>query len=251
MEEETMVEQLSTAEDDTLAEPVEEEKDESESLESILSEEGQPEEETPRAQEEQTGSSEPGWIKKRVEKAVTKAVAETEARMQAMFDAQMAPLRAKMLEDEAKELVRTGAVKDLELAKELVSLRQGQPVQKAETPQPRDERGQYTSGTDPAVQTRIRMLQHQAESISKRGGPDVRAEFTNNEEIKMKVISGEMDFYDVAEYLKENKPKKAQAPVRSPNGASGSRPNAIAEMSDAQFKRMEDNISKGARYTLR
>lgn len=248
MEEETMVEQTLAAEDDTLEETVEEEKDESESLESILTE-GQPEEETPK--EEQASSSEPGWIKKRVEKAVTKAVAETEARMQAMFDAQMAPLRAKMLEDEAKELVRTGAVKDLELAKELVSLRQGQPVQKAETPQQRNEKGQYTSGTDPAVQTRIRMLQHQAESISKRGGPDVRAEFTNNEEIKMKVISGEMDFYDVAEYLKENKPKKAQAPVRSPNGASGSRPNAIAEMSDAQFKRMEENISKGARYTLR
>ena len=249
MEEEAMVEQLSTAEDDTLAEPVEEEKDESESLESILSEEGQPEEETPK--EEQASSSEPGWIKKRVEKAVSKAVAETEARMQAMFDEQMAPLRAKMLEDEAKELVRTGAVKDLELAKELVSLRQGHPVQKVEQQQPRNEKGQYASSGDAAVQARIRMLQHQAESIEKKGGPDVRAEFTNNEEIKMKVISGEMDFYDVAEYLKDNKPKKAQAPVRSPNGASGSRPNAIAEMSDAQFKRMEDNISKGARYSLR
>ena len=70
--------------------------------------------------EEQASSSEPGWIKKRVEKAVSKAVAETEARMQAMFDEQMAPLRAKMLEDEAKELVRTGAVKDLELAKEVI-----------------------------------------------------------------------------------------------------------------------------------
>ena len=74
---ETMVENeaLDTEVDDTLPEEVvEEEQDESEDLEAFTGGEEQPAEEKPA--EESTPSSEPGWIKKRVEKAVTKAIAE-------------------------------------------------------------------------------------------------------------------------------------------------------------------------------
>ena len=97
------------------------------------------------------------------------------------------------------------------------------------------------------------MLRHQAETIAKRGGPDVTKEFTNNEEINQKVISGEMDFYDVADYLKEQKSsrKRPPSPMRSPNGASGQSPNAIESMTDEQFARMEKRIAEGARIRLR
>ena len=96
------------------------------------------------------------------------------------------------------------------------------------------------------------MLQHQAERIEKNGGPDVRKAFMNDEEIKEKVVSGEWDFHDVADYLNKKPSRKGPpSPMRSPNGASGTNPNAIDSMSDEQFERMERKISEGARYSLR
>ena len=253
MNEETMVENIDNEQaDDTLEEAVvEEEQDESESLDSLTEgDEEQSADEEPEQPAKQ--ATEPGYIKKRIEKAVSKAVAETEARMQAMFDQQMAPIRARMMEDEAQELVRNKKVGDIETARELVRLRNGQPAQQ-KTEQPRQANGQYAQKSDPATEKQIAMLQHQATKIRDAGGPDVIAEFRDNEEIKEKVINGEMDMYDVRDYINSRKSKKRPpSPMRSPNGASGANnPNAIDSMSDEQFDRMEKRIKEGARYTLK
>lgn len=245
---ETMVEQIDTEEAEDLPnEVVEEEQDESEDLSTITEEEEQPAQPEPQA-------TEPGYIKKRIEKAVNKAVAETEARMQAMFDQQMAPIRQKMMEDEAQELVRSRKVSDIETARELVRLRNGQPAQaqnQVEEPQqPRQANGQFAAKQDPAVTAKIDMLEHQAERIKASGGPDVIEAFQNNEDIKAAVVNGEMDFYEVAEYLKSQK-RRPPSPMRSPNGASSFNPNAIDSMSDEQFEKMERKIKEGARYTLK
>ena len=94
------------------------------------------------------------------------------------------------------------------------------------------------------------MLTHQADRIKESGGPDVIGEFKNNPKIKEAVINGEMDFYDVAEQMRQTK-KKPPSPMRSPNGASGqNNPNAIDSMSDEQFKRLEKRLMEGARYKL-
>ena len=253
--EETMVEENfdDVPADDTLEESGIEETDESEDLESLDGgEQEQPEDETPK---EQGTGSEPGWIRKRVDKAVAKAVAETEARMQAMFDQQMAPIRERLLNEEAQELVRNGTVKDIETAKELVRYRQGIPQatneEPARTQQKRSANGQFASRNEDeaAVTARIDMLTHQADRIKASGGPDVIAEFRNNKKIQEKVKAGEMDFYDVAEQMRSPK-RKPPSPMRSPNGASGQTPNAIDSMSDEQFKRLEKRISEGARYKL-
>ena len=249
---ETMVENedLDTEVDDTLQEGIEEEEDESEeSLESLNEEEEVQPEEQPQEQQ----ASEPGWIKQRVNKAVQKAVAETEARMQAMFDQQMAPIRERMLTEEAKELVRQGEFKSLDRAKEYLQLKQGMPVasQPAQTAQPRNEQGQYAPKEDPVISARIEILGHQADMIKAKTGMDVIAEFENNKEIKDAVISGKMDFYEVAEQMKaQQQTRRPPAPMRSPNGASGQNKNAITSMSDEQFERMERKIKEGARYSL-
>lgn len=246
-EDETMVEETFDDEaDDTLEEEIEEEEDESEEdLDSIPDEEEQDEE--PPAQEQ---PSEPGWIKQRVNKAVQRAVAETEARMQAMFDQQMAPIRAKMMEDEAQELVRTRKVTDIETARELVRLRQGQPAQQAAEPQPQVQRSE-TPQDDPVTTTRINMLAHQADTIKNETGVDVVDVFLNDDDIQEAVKNGEMDFYDVARMLEQQNNRRPPSPMRSPNGASGVAHNAITTMSDEQFRRMEKRIAEGARYTLR
>ena len=252
--EETMVEQNDSVEaDDALPEDIVEEQDESEeSLDSLTEDEGQPADETKKTDAQ--GTSEPGWIKQRVNKAVQKAVAETEARMRSEFDRQMAPIREKMLNDEAKELVRQGEFKSLDRAKEYLKLKQGQPAESdtaVQSQQPRQTNGQFAPKRDPGTQARINMLGHQAAVIKEKTGLDVTAEFVNNDEIKQKVISGEMDFYDVADHLKKTAKKRPPAPVRSPNGASGTNPNTIDTMSDEQFERMEKRIKEGARYSLR
>ena len=259
--EETMVENedFDTEADDTLPEDVEVETDESEteSLDSIV-EEDEEESQEHAAEPETPSASEPGWIKQRVNKAVEKAVRETEARMQAMFDQQMAPIREKMLNDEAKELVRQGEFKSLDRAKEYLQLKQGLPTTQPQAPapqqtQPRNDQGQFAPKQDAGTSTRVDMLAHQADAIKADTGLDVIDVFTNDEDIKQRVISGELDFYDVAKMMQQsNGRKRPPAPMRSPNGASGSvQPNAIQNMSDEQFARMEKKIREGARISLR
>lgn len=245
------------AEDSLPEEIAEEEQDESQDLAEVMGEGDQQGQNGQQAQEGTTEPKEPGYVQRRISKAVEKALADQAA----AFEAQMAPMREYMMNQEAQELVRSGKVKDLETAKELVRYRQGQPQQAApaqQAEQPRNAQGQFTSRqaqaqptSDPATQARIDMLQHQADRIKAGNGPDVIAEFKNNKDIQQKVINGDMDFYDVAEQMRQPARRKPPAPMRSPNGASGMNPNAIDTMSDEQFDRMEKNIKKGARYSLR
>ena len=227
---------------DLSEEVVEEPEEEAEELPTEEDEQKEEPKEEPKA-------TEPGYVQKRIDKALARERDSMRAAILAEVEAQYAPIRERLLEMEAQDLVKSGQVKDLELAKELVRLRQGMPVSE-ETPQPRNEQGQFAPKEDPATMARIDMLKHQAERIKKSSGLDVIAEWNSNEEIKNAVIRGDMDFYDVAEQM--GKPKKRPpSPMRSPNGANAMNPNAIDAMSDAQFEKMENRIKEGARYTLR
>lgn len=253
---ETMVENEfdNTEADDELSDGIAEEQDESEqSLDAFVEDVVDEPAEEEKPKQSPQGTSEPGYIKKRIDKAVSKAIAETEARMRAQFDAQMAPIREKMLNDEAQELVRQGEFKTLERAKEYLQLKQGvTPTAESEAPkqQPRNSQGQFAPKDDPVTSARIDMLAHQADTIKARTGIDVMAEFSKNEEIKQAVISGEMDFYDVAESMKAPK-RRPPAPARSPNGVNGVGPNSIWEMSDEQFARMDKKLDEGVRFTIK
>lgn len=233
----------------------EEPQDDSRSLDDVMTE-GDEQQQEEKSSQGTGGQKEPGYVQGRINKAVEKALAQ----QREAFEAQMAPMREYMINQEAQELVRAGKVKDLETAKELVRYRQGQPqpVQQAgqESGQVRDSQGRFASGNqqsggDPAVQARINMLQHQANRIKSSSGIDVIAEFRNNEDVRMKVVSGEMDFYDVAEHLKAGNQKKPPAPMRSSNGAGGAAKTAIDQMSDEQFAKLVKRVQGGARYSNR
>lgn len=255
--EETMVEENfdDVEADDTLPDDIVEE-DESEEEDFPAEEELEiPDEEAEEEAEEEPEPqprAEPGWIKQRVNKAVEKAVRETEARMQAMFEQQMKPIRDKMMEDEAQELVRSRKVADIETARELVRLRNG--IAPTSNEQPRNEQGQFVSKdrivSAAKTDAQIDMLAAQADKIKAKGGPDVIKEFLNNEDIKARVIRGELDFYDVAEMMSKPK-KRPPSPSRSSNGAASSTPNSFATMSSEQFARFERNVERGVRYTLK
>ena len=251
--EKTMVNEANEqAEDELLDEVVEEETDdESVDLETALTE-GADDQSDKTPDQSQGTRTEPGYVKSRIDKAVAKAIAETEARMQAKFEQQMAPYKEQLINAEAQELVSSGKVKDLETAKELVRFRQGQP-QPQKQEQPRNTQGQFTqrqSESDAGTSARIDMLKHQADRIKEQRGIDVIAEFQKNEDAKQKIVSGEWDFYDLAEEMSKPK-KKTPAPMRSSNGANGIQATAIWNMTDEQFDKLDQRIHEGARYRLK
>lgn len=254
--EETNFNEAAGAEDSLPAELVEDNGDTGADLDAVFAEDidSAAEDGSQEAEQSKTGTEgpkEPGYVQGRIAKAVQKAVAETEARftaqMQAM-EAQYAPIKERLLEMDARELVQSGKVKDLETARELVRYRQGMPAQ--QPAQPEEQPVQQTAQTDPAIQARIDMLQHQADRIKANGGPDVIAEWRNNKEIHDAVIRGEMDFYEVAEQMKGTR-RKPPSPMRSPNGANSIGPTTIESMSDAQFRKLDKMLDEGVRFTIK
>ena len=210
--------------------------------------------------EQQLPATEPGWIKQRVQKAVNKAVAETEARMNARYEAMLAPIREAMLDREASELVASGEFKNIERAKEYVRLKNGAPA--AVSPQTeaqpavpsRDAQGRFTKAVaetdnDPVVAARADLLAKQAQKIKASRGVDVMEVFNSDPAVKQRVLSGEWDFYDVAENAAAPR-ERIPSPTRNPNGQTTAG-LSIANMSDAQFKRLQQNLANGKTYNLR
>ena len=248
---ETMVEQEDNAAvDEVLPDDIVEEPEETpeESLESIVGDEGQPAEKEP---EKTQGTSEPGWFQRRWDKNVEKLSSQIREEVRSEYEAQIAPLRDRLLDMDARELVKKGDFRTVELAKEYLQLKQGiapsapAPAKPAE--QPRQSNGQFAPKSDPGVTAQINMLAHQADTIKAKTGVDVMAEFSSNPEIKQKVMAGEMDFYDVLDQMKAPR-KKPPAPMRSPNGVNGQIKSTIMSMTDKQFEQLEKRVREGARF---
>lgn len=221
-----------------------------ESLSAMIEE---PAQEAPQQAEER---KEPGYVKGRINAAVQKAVAEAEARIRQEYEAMLAPIRESVLERQAQQLVDSGEVKTLEMAKEYVRMKGGLPTPQSQSPsqQNRDSQGRFTpqaekTQEDPAAHAKADMLAKQAQKIKANRGLDVMRAFNDNPEYKQKVLSGEWDFYDVAEAMGQGNTEPTVA-VRSPNeGQVGAA--SIAGMSDKQFAQLQANLAAGRVVNLR
>lgn len=200
----------------------------------------------PAAEEEPKGA---GWIRTRIEKGVAKGVAEAEARIRAEYEAKYAPLHNAYLEQEADRLVASGKITDRELALDYLK-RGGTTGQQSATtqpaPQPRDEQGRFVKAVaQPEVHQRGVELFQQAQTIKAVTGVDVMAMYNSNPDVKQKVLNGDWDFHDVYEASKNTAP----APVRGANrGSLGA--TDFTKMSDAQFAKLEEALSRGAKITI-
>ena len=214
-----------------------------------------------QTQPEAPAPKEPGWIKQRVSAAVDKAVAEAEARVAARYEAMLAPMRESLMDREAQELFASGEFKSLERAKEYVRLKNGVPAQQesAKTePQKsapeRDAQGRFVrqeQPDDPVTQAKADLLARQAQKIMNTQGVDVMTAFQNDPDVQAKVLSGEWDFYDVAQELTGRAGRRAPAPVYSPNSAGNQAGLSVANMSDEQFDRLNQSLASGRRYDMR
>lgn len=204
----------------------------------------------PAQETETVPANEPGWLKKRLDKVYQKAAQETEARLRTEFEAIIAPLRQAELERQADALVSSGEFKTKERAVEYLQLKGGFSATPNATPNatdvPRDAQGRFAP-KDTENRVRANMLAQQANKIQQNRGLDVMAIFNANPEIQQQVLSGNMDFYDVADYATQ---RRVPAPMRSTNGAGVNKVN-ISTMTDEQFARLNENLAKGIIYDAR
>ena len=122
-----------------------------------------------------------------------------------------------------------------------------------EPQQARDAQGRFTKQEiDPAVQATANLLTRQADKIKANRGIDVMAAYNSNEEYREKVLSGEWDFYDVADAVdaQQTKRRNSPSPMRSPNGASGEDRSSVASMTAEEFRRLNENLEAGKRYSV-
>lgn len=186
---------------------------------------------------EQETTKEPGWIKQRVTKAVSKAVEEAERRVAAKYESMLQPIRESVLDRQAQDLVEAGEFKSIERAKEYVRLKGGADIPKVEEP--------IAEQTNYVAMARADLLAKQAEKISAKG-VDVMQVLKSDKEIERLVLSGEWDFYDVAEHME----KKVPVPARSPNGASAGS-MTIASMTKEQFQKLQQGLKEGKAFDMR
>lgn len=238
--------------DDAALNPVQ---DETETLSQLSEITEETQQEAPQ-QAEQPAQKEPGYIRQRVDKAVQKALQEQETRLRAEFDAVLAPIRESVYERQAEVLVASGEFKTKERALEYVKLKNGVNVSAAPeqpTEPQRDAQGRFAPKPQPTedatTQARAELLARQAEKIKANRGLDVMSVFNGNPDIQQKILSGEWDFYDVAESMAQPG-RRTPSPIRNPNGASiGAM--TIQNMSDAQFQKLQENLAAGKIYDAR
>lgn len=245
MDENTVVnEQQQAVQDDAVLEPMQEQEIVNvASLDEVTGE--QPEQQ--EQEQQQPARKEPGWVRKKVDEATAKAVSETEARvraeMKAEFENMLAPLRESMYERQAEALVASGEIKSKELALKYVKATAGVP----DVPQAKAA----PQGDDAEAKAYAKLLASQASKIKATRGLDVNEIYNTDPEVKAKVLSGEWDFYDVAEAMSQPK-RRVPSPVRSSNSAMmDSTARAVANMSDAQFDRLLKNLAEGKVYDMR
>ena len=192
-------------------------------------------------EQQQAPEKEPGGLRGRINDAVSKAVKESEARIRAEYEQQYAPMREQLLDQQAKQLVADGAIKDLEMAREYLRMKGGSaaPAQSVKPdPQPAAE--------DPTISARADVLAKQAQKILSKTGVNVMDLYNGDQNIQQKINSGEWDFYDV---LEEAGPSRhPPTPVRSSNGNLGAGQVSIRAMTDKQWKALNDAIDKGKAF---
>lgn len=74
--------------------------------------------------------------------------------------------------------------------------------------------------------------------------------FNSDPDVQSRVLSGEWDFYDVAESMSTESPRKAPHPMRTSNGGGASGAVSIANMTDEQFRKLQANLASGRRYDV-
>ena len=102
---------------------------------------------------------------------------------------------------------------------------------------------------DEATRLKAEKLFEQAQIVKRMTGVDVLPLFSQSEEVRQKVTSGEWDMVDVYEQLCQPaapaRQAPAPAPVRSANGSLPAGAPDVRRMSDKEFEKLNKALAKG------
>ena len=173
------------------------------------------------------------------------------------YEERLSKLQELELQDEAKKLAVEEKISE-KLALRLLRAERGIGPSSEPAKAERDAQGRFMAKTadEPAhaelakqPDTHVKMLLRQAERIHKSTGVDVNALFqAAPADVKQKIALGEMDFEDLAAMANK---RHASPPVRTANNNSGVEGLSIRNMSDEQFERLNQAISKGYKFDAR
>lgn len=256
-----------SAADDALLAPAEEATDESIALSEALgaaAEGDKPQDTDASGAAEQGAKPVNSGIKGRLleseRKGHDKGYAEGQAAAQAAWQAEKQQYESRLqrleeiaLKEDARELAKQEGCSEA-LAMRILRAERGLPAQQEAPAQPRDEKGRFTSNQQPKapdVNERAQQLFDQAKNIQRMGGVDVMALFNENPEIRSKVSSGEMDFYDVAREYGKAEPRKQTPPVTRSGQPGVIAGRSIADLSDDEFDRLNRLLEGGAVIDMR
>lgn len=216
----------------------------------------------PTEQKETEKQRKPGWIQqriedgvsKRIEDVIAKTVRQTEERVSQRYEPRLQALQESIVKSEAQNLVNAGEVKSLEVAQELVRRRLGIPLEGAGDTKVNPQRKAYEQPAeepeDQSTDVRASMLAKQAKKLSDKGY-DVMAAFNSDPQTKQRVLSGEWDFYDVADSLDSVGKRNAGAPVpvRSPNGKAAGTID-LSKLTAEQLEEIDKKIASGSSFRV-
>lgn len=235
---------------------------EQETNESTLSDlmDEMPEEENTSQDGKESGKELSGGIKGRLlaseKKGYERGRSEAEAAWQKEregYEARISALEELEIREEAHKLAAEEGISEAIATRLLRAERGLQPKAAAAPEQPRDERGRFVEDTarkenDAYAQE----LMNQAKAVKRLTGIDVMEAFNGDDDVKRRIASREIDFYDLADEMGAGSQQRRMPPVTRGSNGNTSRRRGIMDLSDAQFEEMDRRMEQeGARYNMR
>ena len=255
--EDTSVDSFEESVQDDAAQAPEQEPQESNTLSDLMEE--MPEDgQKPSQDGKESGKELSGGIKGRLlaseKKGYERGRSEAEAAWQKEregYEARISALQELELKEEAKKLAAEEGISEA-IATRLLRAERGLAPKQEPAPaqQPRDERGRFVEDTARKENDAYaQKLLGQAEAVKRLTGIDVMDAFNSDDDIRRRIASREIDFYDLAEELKE--PSRRVPPVVKASTGDTTRHRGIASLSDEQFDELDRRLEGGARYDMR
>ena len=209
------------------------------------------------AQQERVSGGIKGRLLDADRKGYDRGKSEAEAAWQAekaQYEARIQKLMEYEIKDEAAKLAEQEHI-SVAIAERLIRAERGvpgsvQPETPKTDPQPRDAQGRFVSRSQDDSQEYAQTLLDQANTIKRLTGQDMMALYNSDKTIQDRILNREIDFYGLAEEMRDGGQKRMPPVVRSSNGQTA-RHRGIADLTDEQFDELDKRLEQGAVFDMR
>ena len=219
--------------------------------------------EAPEGEEPQDGASNEkvnsglkGRLLASEKKGYDRGKQEAEAAWQqekAQYEARISKLQELEIKDQARTLAKEQHISE-ELAERIVRAEAGVPrpqqEQTQQNQQPRDAQGRFVS-KDADYRAYADKLLEQASHIKDLTGIDVMSIYNQDDDVKRRIASREIDFYGLAKEIQSKPAQRKMPPVVRGSNGSTARSHGIASLTDDQLDELDAQLERGVVYDMR